>query len=187
MSTELVVTINEARARLILSRVLVMGSEYDVEWAGNGDAAPNLVLTDPLTDQILAQTDAEGILKLNGISLVNYFKQMGNRPKTIFAYAYADSVVMASGNAIVQYSPLSFEIGADPELATGLADAIQAHVAARDNPHVVTLAQVGAAAAGHSHDVGDLRFQFPDGKYYKFVAVYAGGQPTFAFEETTAP
>ena len=187
MSTVLVVTINEPLGRLSLSRVMTMGSEYDVEYAGHGDATPSMILTNPLTDEVLAQTDVDGVLKMNSVALVNYFKLNGKRPKTIFAYVYADSVVMASGNAIVQYSPLSFEIGADPELATGLADAIHAHVAARDNPHVVTLAQVGAAAASHGHDIGDLRFQFPDGKYYKFVALYAGGQPTFAFEETTPP
>ena len=186
MSTTLTVAINETKGSLAFSRVVVLGSEYDVEWDGEGDASPTLVITNPLTDEILAQSVGD-VLKLNTIALINLFTDTSKRPRTLWAYAFADSVVLGRGHVILQYSPLSFESGDDPELVTGLSERISAHMANVLNPHQVTLAQVGGAAASHVHDIGDMIFQYPDGKYYKFIAIYAGGQPTFAFEETTAP
>lgn len=186
MSTTLAITVDEPKGKLIFSRVVVLGSEYDLTWAGAGLATPTLVLTNPITDEILAVSVADE-LKLNTIALINLFTDSYKRPRTIWAYAYADSVVLGSGHVILEYSPLSFESGPDPELVTGLSDRITAHVANVLNPHQVTLAQVGAAAASHTHNIGDLKFQMPDSKWYKFVFVYAGGQPTFQFEETTEP
>lgn len=186
MSTTLSIVINESKGLLTFSRVVVLGSEYTLSWSGNGTTTPTLVLTNPATDEILA-ISAAGAIKLNTPALINLFSDTYKRPRTIWAYAYDEHVVMGRGHVILEYSPLSFESGDDPELVTGLSERIAEHMADVANPHHVTLAQVGAAAASHIHDVADLKFQMPDGKYYKFVFLYAGGLPTFAFEETTAP
>lgn len=182
MSTAVTVTINETKGRIYFSRVLTLGSEYDVSWDGEGEASPSLILTNPLTDEILAQTDEEGILKLNSVALANFFKD-SRKPKTVYGYAYADSVVFGYGNAIINYTPLSFELGEDPELATGLSDAITNHIADEANPHNVTLAQVGAAAYDHTHSMSDLAIYAPDGKEFRMQFKYIGGYLAIHFEE----
>ena len=74
----------------------------------------------------------DGVLKLNTASLASLFSNGTNqRPKCVNCYAYDDSTVMGTGIAILCYSPLSFESGAEPELATGLSDASAAHVGIR--------------------------------------------------------
>ena len=182
MSTAVTVTINETKGRIYFSRVLTLGSEYDVGWDGEGEASPSLILTNPLTDEVLAQTDESGVLKLNSVALSNFFKD-SRKPKTVYGYAYDDSVVMGYGNAIINYTPLSFELGDDPELSTGLSDAIAEHVADTDNPHNVTLAQVGAAAAAHTHSIADLAIYAPDGTEYRMKFKYKGGKLTHYYEE----
>ncbi len=184
MSTAVTVTINETKGRIYFSRVLTLGSEYDVSWDGEGEASPSLILTNPLTDEILAQTDEEGILKLNSVALANFFKD-SRKPKTVYGYAYADSVVFGYGNAIINYTPLSFELGEDPELATGLSDAITNHIADEANPHNVTAAQIGAATSSHTHSLSDLPIYAPDGREWRMKFKYIGGYLTIYFEEET--
>lgn len=185
MSTVVTVTVNQIKARLAFSRVLTLGSEYTVAWDGEGTLSPSLILTNPLTDEVLAQTDEAGVLKLNTLALVNFFRDNNRRPKTAYGYAYADSVVLGYGNAIINYSPLSFEEGADPELATGLADAIQNHIADTNNPHNVTAAQIGAATSSHTHSLSDLPIYAPDGREWRMKFKYIGGYLTIYFEEET--
>lgn len=184
MSTALTVTIYEAKARLKFSRVLTLGSEYDVSWDGEGDASPSLIITNPQTDEVLAQTDESGELAMNTLELRNLFTDINRRPKSLYAYAYADDVVMGYGNVIVQYSPLDFTDGDSPELATALADAISNHIADTDNPHNVTLAQVGAAAASHTHDADEIIYNFGDSQYVQKLK-WKDGVVTNYFEEYT--
>lgn len=187
MSTALTVTVQETKGRLRFSRVLTLGSEYTIHWDGVApDTENRLVLTNPCTDEILAQSDENDLIKLNGISLFNLFSDK-KRPISIYAYAYSDSVVLGYGNVICNYTPLSFELGPDPELAVGLADAIYDHIHDTDNPHNVTFLQTGAAAALHTHSISDLPIFAPDGKEYRMMFKYTGGQLTFYFIEEESP
>ena len=184
MSTTLTVTVDESKGRLSFSRNLVLGSEYDLAWEGEGTAVPTLILFNA-AGEVIGQSVA-GVLKLNTASLSSLFANgTATRPKCVNCYAYDDSTVMGTGIAILCYSPLSFESGAEPELATGLADSIAAHVADVANPHNVTLAQVGAAAAAHTHQIEDLSIVMPDDKVYRMRFKYVGGEPAQYFEEVT--
>lgn len=190
MSTTLTVTIDESKGQLRFSRYLVLGSEYDLAFVGAGELSPTMLITDAAGNTICQSVAGE--LKLNTASLVSLFENgTSTRPKCVNVYAYAESVVMGTGIAVLMYSPLSFESGAEPELVTGLADAIAAHVAARDNPHVVTAAQAGAAALHHTHDEEGNTvpvFQGYDGKFYQISVVDGGGGiPTIALSEYVEP
>ena len=189
MSTTLTTTIDESKGRLQFSRYLVMGSEYSLAFVGAGTSTPTLVLTNS-AGAIIGQSVA-GTLKLNTASMISLFADgQSQRPKSINVYAYADSVVMGAGIAILCWSPLSFESGAEPEIVTGLADAIAAHIADKSNPHVVTAAQAGAAPLYHTHSESGATFpifQGTDGKFYQIVVIAIGGIPTITLEEYEAP
>lgn len=108
MSSTLNIVVDEARAKIALSRYVVLGSEYDLAWAGCGAIVPTLILTDQKGNVVC--TSESGKITLTTAELVNLFNGATNpRPVTVLAYAYHANVILGTGLGILHWSPITFE------------------------------------------------------------------------------
>ena len=186
MSTALTVKVDEVNGRLVFSRILFLGSEYAITWEGLavGAANPTLALFDCDGNALCVSVPATGEFKLNTLELVELFN--GNKKaRAIHAYAYADSVVMATGLSTLLWSPLSFDVSDDPVSIAGIA-ALWAEHTGSTLLHVGanTLAQIGAAEAVHEHNLAD-QYIIQDDIWYRQKFAHVGGQLTNYYEAYT--
>lgn len=187
MATALTVTVDEVNGKLRFSRMLFLGSEYVITWAGlaEGHAAPTLALFDCDGNALVSSDPTDNSFKLNTLELIALWGDSVRKAIGVHAYAYESSVILGESVIPLQWSPLTFDVSTDPVSILGIAAYWDAHVDNKSNPHAVTLGQVGGAAAAHTHGYDTIRFLFDDGKYRIIHPVIVNGQPTFYWEETT--
>lgn len=185
MSTALTVTVDEVNGKLRFSRILFLGSEYVITWAGlaTGAPAPTLALFDCDGNPLCVSTPSTGSFKLNTIELISLWGTDVRKAQSVHAYVYADSVILGEKAIPVMWSPLTFDVSPDPVSILGIAAYWDAHVNNTANPHNVTLSQVGGAAAVHTHDYTGVRFLFDDDVTRVQHPTLVNGQPTTYWED----
>ncbi len=119
MSIPLTITIDEARGFLTLSKVLTLGSTYDVTVAGVEYPSVEFTLTNHAGDTVAASV--AGVLALNTQLLKDQWPTNERCPSalTLHVYALADDAVVGTGICIVKWAPYVFDAAGLPISLTG--------------------------------------------------------------------
>ncbi len=119
MSIPLTITIDEAHGFLTLSKVLTLGSTYDVTVAGVEYPSVEFTLTNHDGDTVAASV--AGVLALNTQLLKDQWPTNERCPSalTLHVYALADDAVVGTGICIVKWAPYVFDAAGLPISLTG--------------------------------------------------------------------
>ena len=114
MSIPLTITIDEAHGFLTLSKVLTLGSTYDVTVAGVEYPSVEFTLTNHDGDTVAASVAGE--LALNTQLLKDQWPTNERCPSalTLHVYALADDAVVGTGVCIVKWAPYVFDAAGLP-------------------------------------------------------------------------
>lgn len=123
MSIPLTITIDEAHGFLTLSKVLTLGSTYDVTVVGVEYPSVEFTLTNHDGDTVAASVAGE--LALNTQLLKDQWPTNERCPSalTLHVYALADDAVVGTGLCIVKWAPYIFDAAGLPISLTGATGA----------------------------------------------------------------
>ena len=174
MSIPLTITIDEAHGFLTLSKVLTLGSTYDVTVAGVEYPSVEFTLTNHDGDTVAASVAGE--LALNTQLLKDQWPTNERCPSalTLHVYALADDAVVGTGLCIVKWAPYIFDAAGLPISLTGAtgADGKSAYQSWLEQPGNAgkTEAQFVAWLKGDQGDKGEAG---RNGAYVPMQEMYA--------------
>lgn len=174
MSIPLTITIDEAQGFLTLSKVLTLGSTYDVTVAGVEYPSVEFTLTNHDGDTVAASVAGE--LALNTQLLKDQWPTNERCPSalTLHVYALADDAVVGTGLCIVKWAPYIFDAAGLPISLTGATGA------AGKSAYQSWLEQTGNAGKTEAQfvawlkgDQGDTGATGQNGAYVPMQEMYA--------------
>ena len=174
MSIPLTITIDEAQGFLTLSKVLTLGSTYEVTVAGVAYPSVDFTITNHDGDTVAASV--AGALALDTQLLRDQWPTNERCPSalTLHVYAVADDAVVGSGLCIVKWSPYIFDAAGLPISLTGAtgADGKSAYQSWLEQPGNAgkTEAQFVAWLKGDQGDAGEAG---RNGAYVPMQEMYA--------------
>lgn len=174
MSIPLTITIDEAHGFLTLSKVLTLGSTYDVTVAGVEYPSVEFTLTNHDGDTVAASV--AGVLALDTQLLMDQWPTNERCPSalTLHVYALADDAVVGTGLCIVKWAPYIFDAAGLPISLTGATGA------AGKSAYQSWLEQTGNAGKTEAQfvawlkgDQGDAGAAGQNGAYVPMQEMYA--------------
>ena len=172
MAIPLTITIHEAQGFLTLSKVLTLGSTYEVTVAGVEYEGVEFTLTNHDGDTVAASAD--GVLALNTQDLKNQWPTNERCPAALAlqVYAVSDDAVIGTGMAIVKWSPYIFDEAGLPISLTGAtgADGKSAYQSWLDAGNLGSEEDFAAWLKGEKGDTGEAG---QNGVYIPMGGMYA--------------